>query len=135
MYGPTAESFRYVLKSERESLKEEQTIFHIKILTASDSAKNIRAYSRAFSTVGNKNEVNESQYIRAYRGEWNNCVLKVENYKFGYKFPELQEKGYQTFDDPDLIAKMFEEMPENVVKEVIEAAKGEVTPEEIDRKK
>jgi len=45
------------------------------------------------------------------------------------------EKGYFTFDEPELISKVFEELPDAVVREIIEAAKGEVLVEEIDRKK
>ncbi len=135
MRGPTQSSFKYVLKSERESLPSEQTIFYVKVLTALDTAASLRRYSKAFTSIGNRTEVNESQYVKSYRAEFIDCVEKVENYKFGYKFKELMDKGYITFDDPETIGKMFEELPEGVVKEVIEAAKSEVAVGDFDTKK
>jgi hypothetical protein len=135
MRGITQETFKYVLRIERELPTEEKTIWHLKIITAYDSAASLNRYSKSFRNVGPQNEVIEANYRRAYKGEWLDIVKQVENFQFGFKHPELAEKGYMSFDDPDLIGKVFEELPDGIVREIIDAAKGEVLVDEYDRKK
>jgi len=135
MRGPMNEVFPYVLEQERDLLPKEQTTFWLRVVTAGESASSLKSYSKAFITKGNKQEVDEARYKQAYRSEFLSVVTKVENYQFGYKYAEWSAMGYITFDDPDKIAALWDELPDSVVREVIEAAKGKVEVEELDSKK
>ncbi len=136
MHGIMTPTFTYILKCEKDLLPSEQTTWHVKILTAGDSSASIARYSKAFSTSGNKTDVNQASYKNAFRAEFVDCLKKVENYCFGeYKYPELFAKGYQIYDDPEMIGKIFEDLPENVVKEIVEVAKSEVSIGELEPKK
>jgi len=135
MRGPVSPTFDYVLKCEREALTEEKTVWSLKVLTAADSSASLRKYSKAFINSGNKQELDEVRYKQAFRSEFLDVVKQVTNYQFGFKFPDLQEQGYLTTDEPDVIVKIFEELPEAYVRELIETAKGDSALEELDSKK
>lgn len=135
MQAPQSETFPYIPKQDRDLLPTEQTTFMLQVVTAGASSASTRRYAKAFYTSGGKQELDENRYKLAYRGEWTDIVKAVKNYKFGYKYPDLQEKGFFDFDEPELIMKMFDELPDAIVREVIEAAKGESSIEAPDRKK
>lgn len=135
MRGAQTEVFPYVLEQEKDLMPSEQTTFWLKVITAGESSASLRRYTKAFISKGNTQDLNEQAYKIAYRGEFLDAVKKVDNYQFGYKYPELMEKGYSDFDDQELIAKMFDELPDLVVKELVEAAKGKASLEETESKK
>jgi hypothetical protein len=136
MQAPQQEVYQYVLKMEKDAPANEQTIWHLKIMTAMDSSSSLRRYAKAFKTgARGESDVIEPNYKRAYRGDFLDIVKKVENYQFGYKFPELQAQGYLPVIEEDMISKVFEELPDGIAKEIIDAGKGEVLLGDQDRKK
>lgn len=117
---------RYILKMDEGLPTEEQTIFHINQLSYLESVpstkRNIRAYS---SDVKGRGDIDPDRFKRAKKEDFVEAVNKVENYLFGYHFPDLQEEGWiKEFEDRDTIMKLLEDLPGDAVREILDVANG-----------
>jgi hypothetical protein len=123
--GIQSATVRYILKSDEGLPTEEQTIFHIRQLAKTDRVAITQMYSRAVSQdFRGKTDINTESMKKAQREELVACIEKVENYMFGYRFPEEQEKGFFTFEDRDTIIKLVSDLHSDKVDELIDASNG-----------
>jgi hypothetical protein len=125
MRGIQAETIPYILECDAGLPKDKQTIWHIRIQTIIDDSKSAKRLNRAFIQKNNQTEIDERQYLRAQKGKWEDVIKKVENYEFGYKFPDLQAKGrIAEIDDVDTIVKIAYDIPTELRNELLKIADG-----------
>ena len=133
--APDKEVYPYILKVDKDSPVQEQTIWHLKILTALDSTASTRRYAKAFKTgFRGESEVIEANLKKAVRGDFLDAVVKVENWQFGYKYPELKAKGRIDVTERAELEQLFDELPDDWAKEIVDAAKGAALLDEIEKK-
>jgi len=125
--GIQQEIVKYLLKEDDGLSENEKTIWHIKLQTALDSARNLKRLTKA---VSSDNEVDELAWKKYMRATWKEVVIQVDNYKFGCKFPDLQQAGYQNITTLDAIEKILEELPKDTVDELMDVANGKIKPNE-----
>jgi hypothetical protein len=78
-------------------------------------------------------EVDGMKHQQAMKGDWRDYIVKVENYKFGYKFADLQAKGYiKEIDDTDMIERIIADVPPAVFDELMKVVTGEIRAGEDD---
>ena len=94
----------YILKSDREGLEKEQTVWYLEELTAKEVFEWLKGISE--------------------KEEWLSYVKKVKNYHFGPKFPPLQPKGWIDFDDRQTISKCLNDLRREDVLEILQEARG-----------
>jgi hypothetical protein len=125
MRGIQAETIPYTLECDLGLPKEQRTTWHIRIQTIIDDSKSAHRLNKAFIMKNNQTEIDERQYLRAQKGKWEDVIKKVENYEFGYKFPDLQAKGrIAEIEDADTIIKIAYDIPTELRNELLKIADG-----------
>jgi len=101
----------YVLKCDLDVPVSERTVWHIQTIDTINSFEFIKKIMRGDS------------FFEDAKEEWCQRIYKVENYKFGFKYPELNKKGFITFSDKETIEKVYFDLESSLVDEVLNFAR------------
>jgi len=134
MKGIQAPTVKYTLERDRDPdvPQKERTTWHIKIFTPVDQVRVSKRLNRAIKVGAGSNtaDIDDRNYLKAQKGDWQDAVQRVENYQFGYKFEEERDKGYiKNIEDPDMIMRIFEDIPTAVRDEILKVSTGDIQAE------
>lgn len=124
LQGVPTKPIPYLLESQRELPPDQKpTIIHIQAKTGHDQADVMAAYAASSKDVrGGYKEINTRKFNSAVIREWLRVVIKVENYQFTDRFPELATLGIISFDDEGKLEAMCMDIDPTSRDEVFDAS-------------
>jgi len=125
MKGISKQPQPYTCEIDLANPKEERTTFWILPQKVADSAKMMSGYNSAFerSVATGKDNIEPSKWIGATKQEFLSILSHVDNYCFS-EDAENVPQGFTDIkaDETELKEKLFYDLPNNIVQEIIRAA-------------
>jgi hypothetical protein len=138
MKGFQSEIITYICEADKDNLLDEKTTWHLRTMSVKDRLPITNSFAKAVKSdqFSGKTSFEEDRMWAAKRNEWLATVAKIENYQFGYKFSDLQAKGWiPVIEDQATIALVLEDLPVDVITELLDAANKLTASESMLKKK